>query len=70
MKEKGKRKSRFRIIRTISPEPMSKEDYEKAEKILARLVAEAYVADHPEISEPVKNLPREGKTDPDSNKAG
>jgi hypothetical protein len=36
-------------LKRISPEPMSPEEQEAAERILARLVALAYCADHPEL---------------------
>ena len=49
-----KRKSRFTFHKTISDEPMPDEEWEFAEKILAKLVAEAYAADHPEIFSPVE----------------
>ena len=44
-----KRKSRFTFHTVISDEPMPHDEWEAAEKILAKLVAEAYAADHPEI---------------------
>jgi hypothetical protein len=43
------RKSRFKIRKTYSVEPMPLADRQAAERILARLVAKAYAADHPEL---------------------
>ena len=43
------RRQRLKIRQTVSDEPMSACDIHRAEAILARLVARAYAADHPEL---------------------
>lgn len=40
----------------ISQSPMSQEEHEFAERLLVRLVAQAFVADHPDLFSP---LPRQ-----------
>lgn len=35
--------------RTISDKPMSEDEYQEAESILAKLVARAYIRDYPEL---------------------
>jgi len=57
---KKRKKSRFTIRRTYSAEPMSLDEWRAAEKVLARLVAEAYAADHPEIFGPVSGETSDG----------
>jgi len=42
-------RSRFRIVRRVAPEPMPAEEWQAAERLLARLIARAYAADHPEL---------------------
>lgn len=37
------------ITRVVAPEPIPAEDLAAAERMLARLVARAYAADHPEL---------------------
>jgi hypothetical protein len=43
----GKSKCTFRRI--VAPEPISASEVEAAERILARLVARAYAAEHPDL---------------------
>jgi hypothetical protein len=50
--DKRKGKTRFTIIRTISDVPMSESEYRQGEAILAKWIARAYVADHPELFGP------------------
>jgi len=40
---------RLRIRAKIAPEPMSVEDWQAAEALLARLAARAYLADNPQL---------------------
>jgi len=66
---KGKRKnSRFKYVKKISAEPMSQEDYETAMKLLAKLVARVYAADHPEKFGPFlkKTLDEDPENGPNS----
>lgn len=46
---KGERPKRFVVKQSMSSVQMSVCDVQKAEAILARLVARAYAADHPEL---------------------
>jgi len=48
----GRSRSRFTVRRTVGPERMSLAEWEAAERILARLVARAYAAEHPELFGP------------------
>ena len=48
-----KRRRRFSVITRIAAEPMPVEEWQAAESLLARLVARAYAADHPELFRPV-----------------
>ena len=50
-----RQRNKFKIIRTASTEPMSARDLETVEAILARMVALAYVADHPGVFGPKLN---------------
>lgn len=43
------RRSKFAIRRTVEPEPVAVSELVAAEHILARLVARAYLADHPDL---------------------
>ena len=52
----GKDRQRFRVVRRIASEPMPVEQWRGVERIMARLVARAYAADHPELFGP--RLPR------------
>lgn len=45
-KRKGRR---FTVVTKIAAEPMPVEEWRAAESLLARLVARAYAADHPEL---------------------
>ncbi len=45
----GKGRQRFTIRKRASGEPMSAADWRTAERILAKLVARASAADHPEL---------------------
>jgi len=45
----GRPRRRFATRTQFSSAPMSSQDFGAAEEILARLVARAYVADHPEL---------------------
>ncbi len=44
-----KRRRRFTVVTKIAAEPMPMEEWQAAESLLARLVARAYAADHPEL---------------------
>jgi len=46
---KGGARRRFTFRATVAAEPMAAEDLQAAERILARLIARAYAADHPEL---------------------
>jgi hypothetical protein len=48
-KRKGRR---FTVVTRIAAEPMPVEEWRAAESLLARLVARAYAADHPELFRP------------------
>ncbi|HUV04775.1 MAG TPA: hypothetical protein VMX94_06675 [Armatimonadota bacterium] len=48
----GGQRKRLNFRRTASAEPMSACDMQAAEAILAKLVARAYAADHPELFGP------------------
>jgi len=43
---------RFTVRTSISQEPMPVEDWHAAERVLAKLIARAYAADHPELFGP------------------
>jgi len=43
---------RFTVISKIAAKPMLAEEWRAAESLLARLVARAYAADHPELFRP------------------
>ena len=45
----GRPKREVKIRATVAPEPMSATEQAAAERILAELVARAYLADHPEL---------------------
>jgi len=47
-----RQRKRLNIRRTASAEPMSACDMQAAEAILAKLVARAFAADHPELFGP------------------
>jgi hypothetical protein len=47
-----RRRKKLKIVRTAAAEPMSACDQQAAEAILARLVARAFAADHPELFRP------------------
>lgn len=47
-----RQRKKVNIRRTASAEPMSDCDMQTAEAILAKLVARAYTADHPELFGP------------------
>lgn len=44
-----KRRRRFPVVTKIAAEPMPMDEWQAAESLLARLVARAYAADHPEL---------------------
>lgn len=44
-----RRRRRFTVVTKIAAEPMAMEEWQAAESLLARLVARAYAADHPEL---------------------
>ena len=46
------RRRQLKIVRKISPVPADETDVRRAEVILARLIARAYAADHPELFGP------------------
>lgn len=48
----AKRRNRCKITRRISEERMPIEDWHASERALAKLVARAYAADHPELFGP------------------
>lgn len=48
----GGRKRGFTIRATAAPEPMTPEQWRAAERILVKLVARTYAADHPELLSP------------------
>ena len=43
------RSVRFKFTRSIAPEPMPEEDLRVVEELLAKFIARAYRADHPEL---------------------
>ncbi len=45
----AKKRRPLRLITRISSEPMSPEQWRGVERILARVIARAYLADHPEL---------------------
>lgn len=47
-----RQRKKLKIRRTVSTEPMSACDMQAAEAILAKLVARAFAADHPELFGP------------------
>jgi hypothetical protein len=47
-----KRRRRFTFRASIAQEPMPVEEWQAAERLLAKLVARAYAADHPELFHP------------------
>ena len=49
---KGKAKSKITITYKIASEPMSSQEVQTAERILAKMIARAYAADHPELFAP------------------
>ena len=52
-----KQQRKITIHRKVSTEPMSVQDWQSAERILAKLVAQAYAADHPHLfGLPSKNV--------------
>jgi len=54
---------RFIVRRTAAVEPMSACDMQAAEALLAKLVARAYSADHPELFGPYLNRTIGGPAD-------
>jgi len=47
-----RRKGRFTVIARVAGEPMRPEEWRATDSLLARLVALAYAADHPELFSP------------------
>ena len=47
-----KSKQRFTFKASIAAEPMPIEQWQAVERLLARLIARAYLADHPELFRP------------------
>jgi len=47
-----RRGRRFTVVTKIAVEPMPVDEWRAAESLLARLVARAYAADHPELFRP------------------
>lgn len=45
----GRARRGFTITTKVAQEPMSERDIQAIERILARLIARAYVADHPDL---------------------
>lgn len=45
----GRGKRRFTVRRTIAAERMPVEDWQMAERLLAKMVARAFAAEHPEL---------------------
>ena len=69
---KERKNTRFKFTRRFSDEPISKAEWENLEDLLARLIAQAYVDDHPELfaigtgsheSEQIDNLNKQGDKD-------
>ena len=58
-----KQRKKLNIRRTVSVESMSICDVQAAEAILAKLVARAYAADHPELFAPCLNRTIGGPAD-------
>lgn len=50
-------RQRLKIFRRISPDPMPPEDWRGLQRVLGRVIARAYLADHPEL---LKNGRRPG----------
>ncbi len=60
------KKGRFTFISEISSTPMTEAEYEHAESLLAKMIARAYAADHPELFQPQNTPdrdPGEGESD-------
>jgi hypothetical protein len=49
---RGTRKAKFTFRRMVASEPVSASELETAERLLARSVALAFVADHPDLIRP------------------
>jgi hypothetical protein len=45
----GRQKRQFTFMARIAEEPMPAEEWQAAERLLAKLVARAYAADHPDL---------------------
>jgi hypothetical protein len=45
----GRKKREFKFRASIANEPMLAAEWDAAERLLARLIARAYAADHPEL---------------------
>jgi hypothetical protein len=50
----GRLRKPFTVRRCVSPEPLSAADVARVEWLLARLVAQAWARDHPELFPPVR----------------
>ena len=46
---KVEKKGKFTVTHTVSATPLTESEYERGMEILAKLIARAYVADHPEL---------------------
>jgi hypothetical protein len=49
---RGTSQSKFTFRRSVAPEPVCPSELETAERLLARFVALAYAADHPDVFPP------------------
>jgi hypothetical protein len=52
MAAREKAKSRFTFTRRIAPEPMTAADYAESKRIIAKLIARAFIADNPHLFAP------------------
>ena len=59
----GVRRGRFTFRRRIAATPMPLEEWRAAERILARLAARAYAAEHPELFQPGRRVEQSPKGD-------
>ena len=58
----GARKSKYRFRGIVAAEPISASELDSAERILARFVALAFAADHPDLFTPGTDEPHDGPT--------
>jgi len=58
-------RQRLRIVRRISPDPMRPEDWRGLQRVLGRVIARAYLADHPELLKNGRGPGHDKKAEPD-----